>query len=152
MAIGITRTNGGLHGVVNVDTGVQTTGDESSAVLHSVAGKKLQFVAVMVKNGSSEAVDISNELDANEAVEKIMQVVQRDCTVIAYQVEASTGQISLAVEGTDSVAATYGTSSNQTWVAALQSAIQALGTSVGGNSKDVSGSTTTDVGFKLATS
>jgi hypothetical protein len=152
MAIGVTRTNGGLHGVVNVDTGVQTTGDESSAVLHSVAGKKLQFVAVVVKNGSSETVDISNELDANEAVEAIVKTVQRDCTIIAYQVEAAGGQISLAVEGTDSVAATYGTAGNQTWAAALQTAIQALGTSVGANTKDVSGSTVTDVGFKLALS
>lgn len=152
MAIGFTRTNGGLHGTVNVDTGVTTTGDESAAVLHSVAGKKLQFVAIVVKNGSAETVDISNELDALEAVEKIMNVVQRDCTVIAYQVEAAAGQISLAVEGTDSVAATYGTSSNQTWVAALQTAVQALGATVGANSKDVTGSTCTDVGFKLALS
>jgi hypothetical protein len=143
-----TRVNGTAFGVVNVDRGTAGSGDVSVAELVQLHGRSLAFFAVVIKNTSNSAVDISNEMDALEAVEAVLRTAQGGdvgglhyaAGIVAYQVEAAGGQISLCLEGGN-------------WTAsALQTAVRALGTAVGANSIDVSGTTVTNVGFKLALS
>jgi hypothetical protein len=147
----VTKVNGTSYGVVHVDVASNTPGDQSAAVLHAVTGRKPTFVAIVVKNGSAETVDISNEFDSGEAIEAILKVVTADSSIIAYQVEAAGGQISIMVEGPHA-GSTYGASANLSFAADLEDRIQALGSSVGANTIDVSGSTVTNVGMKLALS
>lgn len=144
----VTRVNGTAFGVVHVDRGAAGSGDVSAAELVQFHGRSLAFLAVVIKNAANTAVDISNELDAREAVEAVLRTAQGGdvsgehyaAGIVAYQVEASGGQISLCLEGGNWTAAT------------LQSAVRALGSSVGANGIDVSGTTVTNVGFKLALS
>lgn len=140
----ITRVNG------NVFSGVNQNTDLGSLV--SIAGAQPACFAILLKNGSGETLNIDAEGDADETIEHVLRTVlggedpsnsanRGASTILYYQVETSTPwQISVMVE-------------RSSWTAAkLQAAIQGLGTAVGANSKDVSGSTVTDVGFKLATS
>lgn len=139
MPIGVNRVSGDAHGVVNVDQGVHGSGDQSAAVLHSITGKKPQFVAIVIKTVTPTVVDISNELDPKEMVEQVLNLLQAKISILAYQIEAAGGQISLMFEG-------------EYTAANIQTDVRALGTTVGTNNIDVSGSTVTDVGFKLALS
>lgn len=139
-----TRSNGDAHPVFALDiaNGKQTGNIGSTDALVQPAGPKLDFFAVVVENSSNQARDLRTELDAGEAVEAILRAVQQTATVAFYQVEgASTGQISLAVYPTGAFTA-----------ATLTTLVTGLGSTVGTNSVDVSGSQATDVGFKLATS
>ena len=158
MAIGVTKVNADSLGVVAVDESALANsfaatrgGDQSSAVTHFTVSRNPTFVAIVVKNGSAEALDISNEMDVGESVEAILRVCAENASILGYQVETSGGQISLMVEGPHTNS-TYGASANLSFAADLQARIQALGTSVGANTKDVSGSTVTNVAFKLALS
>lgn len=143
-----TRVNGTAFGTVHVDRGASGSGDISVAELVQLHGRSLAFMAVVIKNASNAAVDISNELDTGEAVEAVLRQVQSAdnsgvhyaAGIVAYQVEAAGGQISLCLEGGNWTAA------------ALQAVVRALGSSVGANGIDVSGTTVTNVGFKLALS
>lgn len=111
----------------------------AAATPEEFIGKDIKFFAVVVKNGSGTAADISAENAAEEAVDLINQAVTSvGATILIIQYNA-TGQLSYALEG-----------ATDNWTAAtLQTAIRALGTA---NSIDVSGTTVTDVGFKLALS
>jgi hypothetical protein len=142
------RVNGTAFGTVNVDRGITGSGDITAAELVQLHGRSLAFMAVVIKNTGGSAVDISNELDAREAVEAVLRTAQGASVsdtayaagIVAYQIETTGGQISLCLEGGNWTAA------------ALQSAVRALGSTVGANSIDVTGTTVTDVGFKLALS
>jgi hypothetical protein len=102
-------------------------------------GPELDFFKIIVTNGSAEVVDITNELDAAESVVTIMQTIETKGNVEMYQVEGdATGQISVAVYPAG--AWTFGT---------LQTAIRALGGSVGANTVDVSGTTVTTSGLEF---
>lgn len=105
-------------------------------------GSKIAFFAIVVKNGSGTAIDLRTELDTGETVEALYQAIALKGTPVLIQVEDDTsGQVSVGVE-----------QNGAGWSAAdLQVAIRALGASVGANTKDVSGSTVTGLGFKLAT-
>jgi hypothetical protein len=139
MAIGVTRVHGDAHGVAVVDVDLKASGAITQSMLHSTLFRKPSVMALVVKDVHNNAVDISNELDTNEAIEAILKVVANTASILAYQVEADTsGQISLMFEGSAITAAQ------------LQVAIRALGATVGANNKDVTGSTVTDLGFKLA--
>jgi hypothetical protein len=139
MAIGVTRVHGDAHGVAVVDVDQKASGAITAAMLHSTLFRKPSVMALVVKDVHNNAVDISNELDTNEAIEAILKVVANTASMLAYQVEADTsGQISLMFEGSAITAAQ------------LQVAIRAMGATVGANNKDVTGSTVTDLGFKLA--
>lgn len=131
----VTRVNGDVLSGVNVNTAV--------GALVSLGGSQPVAMALVVKNVSGTAVDIRAEANANEVIEKILQVIARSATPLYYQVENTTaGQISVMLEA-----------NGGGWTAAsLQTAVRALGTAVGANSIDVSGTTVTDVGFKLALS
>lgn len=100
-------------------------------------GKTQKFIAVVAKNGSGTAQDLAAEGGADEAVDIILRAVAAQASIHAVQVENTTGQISMIIDG-ESITA-----------AEVQTAVRALGTA---NSIDVTGSTATDVGFKLALS
>ena len=117
----------------------------AAATPEQFIGKTQKFFAVVVKNVSANAVDLSSEFGAEKAIDLLNQLITNGsssynygASIHAVQYDA-TGQLSYILDG-----AAGG------WTAALlQSAIRAAGTL---NSVDVSGTTVTDVGFKLALS
>jgi hypothetical protein len=131
----IPRVNGDVLSGVNQNTAV--------GELVSFNGSQPKAFAIVVKNGSGDAVDIRTEADARESIEAIFFEVLTKSTITYYQVENNTsGQISIMLEA-----------NGGGWTAAaLQTAIRALGATVGVNNVDVTGTTVTDTGLKLATS
>jgi len=129
----VTRVNG------NAKAHGSPAGAISADELVILNGPELDFFKIIVTNGSAEVVDITNELDAAESVVAIMQAIETKGNVEMYQVEGdATGQISVAVYPAG--AWTTGT---------LQTAIRALGGSVGANTVDVSGTTVTTSGLEF---
>jgi hypothetical protein len=119
--------------------------------LVQMQGPKLDYFALIVENGSNQAIDLRNELGNVTdpgVVQTINQTVQTNATIAFYQVQNSTtGQIS------------YGLYPTGAWTTTtLDTAITALGNVQITNSSgqvrgvNVSGSQTTNVGFKLALS
>ena len=158
MAIGVTKVNADSLGVVAVDESALSNsfgtrgGNQTAQVTHFTVSRNPTFVAIVIKNGSSEAIDVSNELDVGESVEAVLRVCAENASILGYQVEYdSTGQISVMLEGPHTQS-TYGTAGTSSFASDLQTRVRALGTAVGANSIDVSGSTVTNVAFKLATS
>jgi len=136
----VTRVNGNAFGVVHMDRSLSGSGAISADETVIISLPQMDFFKIIVENGSQEAVDLRNELDAGEAVEAILRKVGDLATVEMYQVEGdTTGQISVGVYPAGA------------WTASsLQTAVRAMGTTVGNNTVDVSGSDVTDGGFKLA--
>ena len=129
----VTRVNG------NAKAHGSAAGAISADELVILNGPDMDFFKIIVTNGSAEVVDIRNELDAAESVVAIMQAIETKGNVEMYQVEGdATGQISVAVYPAG--AWTTGT---------LQTAIRALGGSVGANTVDVSGTTVTTSGLEF---
>jgi hypothetical protein len=129
----VTRVNG------NAKAHGSPAGAITADELVILNGPELDFFKIIVTNGSAEVVDITNELDAAESVVTIMQTIETKGNVEMYQVEGdATGQISVAVYPAG--AWTFGT---------LQTAIRALGGSVGANTVDVSGTTVTTSGLEF---
>jgi hypothetical protein len=119
--------------------------------LVQMQGPKLDYFALIVENGSNQAIDLRNELGNVTdpgVIQTINQTVQTQATIAFYQVQNSTtGQIS------------YGLYPTGAWTTTtLDTAITALGNVQITNSSgqvrgvNVSGSQTTNVGFKLALS
>lgn len=131
----VTRTNGDVLSGVNQNSAV--------GALVSFNGSQPKAFAIIVKNGSGTAQDIRAEGQAGESIEKILFTVLTKATITYMQIENTTaGQISLMLEA-----------NGGGWTASdLQTAIRALGASVGANTIDVTGTTVTDLGLKLATS
>ena len=106
-------------------------------------GKTPKFFCVAVKNLSGTARDLTAEYAAEEAIDLINQLITNGSSSYNYGANIlflqtdSTGLLSYCLEGADG-----GWSSTT-----LQAAVRALGTV---NSIDCSGTTVTDVGFKLA--
>jgi len=148
----VTRVHGDPLGVVNVDLSQgDTNADGTLDATLTVAnvGRSCVWMAIVVSNVSGTAQDLQSEVDTGDSVEAILKAIQSSIVsstqyggeILAYQVEDDTsGQISVMVAGSNWSAST------------MQTAIRALGTTVGNNSVDVSGSTVTDTGMKLATS
>jgi len=129
----VTRVNG------NAKAQGSAAGAISADELVIANGPELDFFKIIVQDVSGDVVDIRNELDAAESVVAIMQAIGTKATVEMYQVEGdTTGQISVAVYP----AGAWTTST-------LQTAIRALGGSVGANTVDVSGSTVTTSGLEF---
>ena len=129
----VTRVNG------NAKAQGSAAGAITADELVIAHGPALDFFKIIVTNGSAEVVDIRNELDAAESVVAIMQAIGTKATVEMYQVEGdATGQISVAVYP----AGAWTTST-------LQTAIRALGGSVGANTVDVSGTAVTTSGLEF---
>ena len=117
----------------------------ATATPEQFIGKTQKFFAVVVKNLSGNAQDLSGEFGAEEAIDLINTIITNGSTSYNYGASIhavqhdATGQLSYILDG-----AAGG------WTAALlQAAIRAAGTV---NSIDCSGTTVTDTGFKLATS
>lgn len=137
---------------LDINNGPQT-GTISSAALVQMQGPKLNFFLAVVKNAGGQARDLRPQLGSYAggvftpgAVVQINQAIQRTATIAIYQVEGDTsGKISYAIYPN----AAYTAST-------LEQTIQGLGTitvtaSDGTTSTlDVSGTTVTDNGFKLA--
>ena len=119
----------------------RVNGDMGAAgVANFFGGSKIAFYGMIVKNVSGTAQDMSGEGGVNEAWEGIYKAIAVKGTPVLFQYQSgSSGVASWGVE-----------QDGAGWSAAdLQTAIRALGTV---NSIDVSGTTVTDVGFKLAAS
>jgi hypothetical protein len=108
-------------------------------------GKTPKFFAVVVNSLSSNAQDLAAEYAAEDAIDLINQLITNGSSSYNYGANIlfaqydATGLISYCLEGTAGG-----------WTATtLQAAVRALGTV---NSIDCSGTTVTDVGFKLAVS
>jgi len=116
----------------------------TSTTASEFIGKDLTFLAIVIKNNCDAAQSISGEDLAEELVDTLTQIITTGDSSYNYGAsiliiqQNATGQISLCLEGATSWTAT-----------ALRNAIRAYGTI---NSIDVSGTTVTDVGFKLALS
>jgi hypothetical protein len=149
------RFNGDAQPVfaLDINNGPQTGNIGSTDALVQMAGPKLDFFKVLVKNTGATAIDLRDQLGGYSSavfnpgvVQQITQAVQSVATVAMYQVEGDAdGQISYAVYPAEA------------WTAAsLQTALQALGnvqvTSSAGvtTGVDVSGTVVTEPGFKLA--
>jgi len=131
----ITRTNGNVKGQGSGGTTGAISGDE----LVIINGPDLDFFKIIQQDVSGDVNDIRNELDAGESVEKMLQEVTTKANIEMYQVEGdTTGQISVAVYPKGA------------WTTStLQAALRALGTTVGGNSVDVSGTSVTSSGLEF---
>ena len=131
----VTRVNGDVLSGVN-------QGQALGSIV-SFNGSQPKAFGIVVKNGSGTAQDISAEGQVGESIEAILFAILTKATITYYQIESgSGGQISVMVEA-----------NGGGWTAAdLQTAIRALGASVGANTIDVSGTTVTDTGLKLALS
>ena len=148
----VTRVHGDPLGVVAVDASKGDT--DADGVLDATltvanVGRQCAWMAIVVANASGDAQDLQAEVDTGDSVEAILKAVQASIVssdqyggeILAYQVEDDTsGQISVMVAGSNWTAST------------MQTAVRALGATVGNNTIDVSGSTVTDTGMKLATS
>lgn len=131
----ITRTNGNVKGQGSGGTTGAISGDE----LVILNGPDLDFFKIIQQDVSGDVNDIRNELDAGESVEKMLQEVTTKANIEMYQVEGdTTGQISVAVFPKGA------------WTTStLQAALRALGTTVGGNSVDISGTSVTSSGLEF---
>lgn len=148
------RPNGDAQAVFALDirNGAQTGNIGATDNLVQMAGPKLDFIALVVENGSNQAIDLRNEcgnVTDPGVVQVINQAIQQTSTIAFYQVEATTtGQISYGIYPSGAFAD----------ATALGNAVLALGnvqiTNSAGQVRgvDVSGSQSTDVGFKLALS
>ena len=124
-----TKVHGNTKPVFAIDTlGGSGTNPTGTPVMFS--GPKLDFFGIDL------GADPAGQLDSGEAVEAVITCITQLATTHFYQVEASSGAMSIAVYP---VAA---------WSASgLQTAIRALGTVAG---YDLSGATVANNGFKLA--
>ena len=119
--------------------------------LVQMAGPKLDFFAVVVENASNQAVDLRNELGNITdpgVVQTINQTIQQTATIAFYQVQnSSTGQISYGLYPSGA----YTTTTLDTAVTGLGN-VQITNSSGQVRGVNVSGSQSTNVGFKLALS
>jgi hypothetical protein len=148
------RPNGDAQSVFALDVrnGAVSGNIGSTPALVQMAGPKLDFIALVVENASNQAIDLRNECgNVNDpgVVQTINQAIQQTSTIAFYQVEASaSGQISYGIYPSGAF----------TDATALGNAVIALGnvqiTNSAGQVRgvDVSGSQSTNVGFKLALS
>ena len=131
----ITRVNGSVLSGVNINDDVGN--------LVSLGGSQPVAFGIQVQNGSQTNIDLQAETGAGEAIEAVLFAILQRATIMYFQVEDDTsGQISVMLEN-----------NGGGWTAAtLQTAIRALGASVGVNTVDVTGTDVTDLGLKLALS
>lgn len=123
------KVHGDVKPVFAIDT-LQGTGTNATGTPVMFAGPKLDFFSLDL------GADAAGQMEVGEAVEAVITCITQLATTHFYQVEASSGAMSIAVYP---VAA---------WSASgLQAAIRALGTVA---TYDLSGATVANNGFKLA--
>jgi hypothetical protein len=147
MALGTIRANGDSTAVVSTD--VDGNSDDSRIATGIIATGLTGRMAAYKINGITgyAASNLSLESGTNRAtgavglVSRIIDVLQQRNTVVMYQAESSSGQLSVLVE-------------NNAWTdVELQSYIRAnVGANSGvyGNSSTISATVSSGTGFKLA--
>jgi hypothetical protein len=117
----------------------------STAIGASFIGKYPVALAGYIANTSGTAQDIRTESVVNLAIPAIINALESNVTVLAYQVEAgSGGNISLLLEGAAGLAST-----DAGIATIVQNTVRSL-TAAGNNSVDCSGSVFVNRGFKLS--
>lgn len=123
------KVHGDVKPVFAIDT-LAGSGSNTTGTPVMLAGPKLEFFSLDL------GADAAGQMEVGEAVESVITCITQLATTHFYQVEVTTGAMSIAVYP---VAA---------WTAAsLQAAIRALGTVA---TYDLSGATVANNGFKLA--
>jgi len=129
MSNNLLHTHGDVNPVFAIDT-LNGSGSATTGTPVMLQGPYLEFFNIDV------GADVAAQMGVDEAVDKVLKCVTQLATLHFYQVEASTGQVSVAV---------YPAAA---WTAStLQSAIQALDT---GSGYRFNSATVADNGFKLA--
>jgi hypothetical protein len=149
------RPNGDAEPVFALDISNGAQSGNLAAIganaLVQMQGPKLDFFAVIVENASNQAIDLRNELGNITdpgVVQTINQTVQTNSTIAFYQVQNSTtGQISYGLYPTGA----YTTATLDTAITGLGN-VQITNSSGQVRGVNVSGSQSTNVGFKLALS
>ena len=101
-----------------------TAGAENGGIYSP--GASLAFYKITVKDASAAAINLGPESEVNEAIELVVRTVP---AIVAYDIaDDDTGIIHVITDGANSWSASL-----------LQDAIRALGTSIGNNGIDVSG-------------
>ena len=127
------RTNGSVGSVGD------GKGFVSTAIGASFIGKTPLAVAGYIAASGGSAQDIRTENTVNLAIPGIVNVLESNVTVLAYQIEPTTGgNISLLLEGGSHLAASD-----------IQSIVRG-GSPYGNNAVDASGSVFVNRGFKLS--
>jgi len=117
----------------------------STAIGASFIGKFPVALAGYIANTSGTAQDIRTESGVNNAIPAILNTIASNVTVLAYQIEATTGgNISLLLEGAAGLAST-----DAGIATVIQNTVRTL-TAAGNNSVDCSGSLFVNKGFKLS--
>ena len=102
------------------------------------AGAEVQFFHITIVQSDSSVLDLRSELDFNETVHNLVRAIMERGTIIYQRIEnAATGRIDITMERSGWTADT------------LQTAIRALGDTVGVNSKSVSNSIVSQTELKL---
>jgi hypothetical protein len=106
-------------------------------------GPKLDFFGVAFANAAGNGIGtLFNSANVNGAVQAVLQVVEQTATVGIYQVDNTANAVNMSM-------AIYPV--NEYTALTLQAAIRGLGTNVANTGIDVTGTTVTNVGFRLAT-
>ena len=115
-----------------------TAGAENGGIYSP--GASLSFYKITVKDASAAAIDLRPESEINEAIELVVRAVP---AIVAYDIaNDTTGIIHVITDGVNSWSASL-----------LQDAIRALGTSLGTNGIDVSGTVVqAGLGFTVSAS
>ena len=115
-----------------------TAGSEDGGIYSP--GASLAFYKITVKDASAAAVDLRPESEINEAIELVVRTVP---AIVAYDIaNDNTGIIHVITDGVNSWSASL-----------LQDAIRALGTSIGNDGIDVSGTVVqAGLGFTVSSS
>ena len=102
------------------------------------AGADVQFFHITLIGNDSSAVDLRTELGFDETMHNITRTILQRGTIIYQRIDnAATGRIDVTMERSGWTADT------------LETAIRAMGTTVGVNNKDVSESHVVETGLKL---
>lgn len=114
----------------------------STAAGASFIGKQPLALAIVIQDSSLGKANLASELDVNLAVPAIINAIEANATVLAYQVEpGSSGNLSVILEGAAGLTA-----------ADVQAAIRGGAPSglYGNNSVDASGTVVVNRGLKLS--
>ena len=104
----------------------------------SFIGKVPKAFQIWIANGSNVAQDLRGELGVNYAVPAILNALEANSTVLAYQIEnTANGNISVLLEGAAGITASQ-----------IQATLAANGP-YGNNAIVATGTVVNDIGFRL---
>ena len=102
------------------------------------AGAEVKFFHITLKNVGASAIDVRTELGYDETIHNLIRTILLRGTILYQRIDnAASGRMDVSMERPGWTAAT------------LQTAIQGMGTTVGVNNIDVSGTVVTLTELKL---